>query len=291
MSTDAADASEEEMATAGYTGGATGGVRVWFEQTWAFTARTIITLRNNYVMVLLAVGFPPLFYLMTAASASLEPGIRVANAVTWGMFGALFAAMYVFGNQLATDVEDQRYVTYRSMPIYPSAEFVGRIVGGLLIATLAMLAGLAAGLVDGASIRPRGPSSVLVVPLAFALVCTLFMMVALPVVILLEDESYVDSTTSLVAILFFFVTGQNGMVAGTAWIDTHWLNYIPNSLGTRLVASHFVPADQWAGAGLTPPSMPEGVTFLALVAVYGLFALVVGFAFFRTVLYRLEVRA
>lgn len=61
MSTEAA---EEELPTAGHAGEAAGGLRTWLEQTWAFTARVIVTLRNNHVMLLLAVGFPPLFYLL-----------------------------------------------------------------------------------------------------------------------------------------------------------------------------------------------------------------------------------
>ena len=294
MSTDTADASDGETATVGITGEPTGGIRMWLNQTWAFTARTISSLRHNPALVLTAVGFPPMFYFVFTLSDT-GSDVLAATAISWGMFGALFACLYVFGNQLATDVEDQRYVTFRSMPIYPSAEFAGRMLAGLLVAVAAMLAGIAAGLVDGASFTLRGPSSLVVVPLAFTLVCLLFMLIAMPIVLLLEDESYVEYVTSIVAVFLFVVTGSNGISPNAAFIDvgvmdTSWLNYLPNSLATRLLAYHLVPADQWTVAGITPPSMPEGFVFLGIVGLYGLLAVALGVLFVRTMMYKLEVK-
>lgn len=283
------DASQSEPAIAVPTNGATGGLQTWLLQAWGFTARTVGSLRRNYTMLLLVVGFPVIFYVVFTTSGSPSPGVRAAIAVTWCMFGALLGSMYVFGNQLAVDVEDNRYVTYRSMPIYPSAEFAGRVIGGILVGAIAIVPAVIVGVIDGASFVIRSPLSVVVVPLAFALVCTLLMMLTLPVVIVLKNERYVESATSLLVVFLFFITGQNGATPELAWVDSFWLNYIPNSLATRLAAYHSVPADAWAAAGFTEPAMPEGLEFVAITGVYGLLAVTTGVVIWRRVLYKLEV--
>lgn len=266
--------------------GPVGGRRVWLEQAGAFTRRSLQAVRNSWLMLGWVISFPPIMYLLQATQGPEMSAVANASAsIGIGILGAMFVCLYLFGNQLATDLEDRRYAAYRSMPIAPSAELAGRMAAGLILAAGAFAATIAAGLATGASYGFRGPESVPIVLIAGALTCLFWMVVAIPFVVVAGNERVASLTTTFVAVGAFVLTGLNGAVPTQSPIDGPVLNYLPNTLPTRLLVFHLVPAESWTELGVAPPAMPTGPAFLALLAAYAVLATVAGTMLVNRALY------
>lgn len=260
--------------------------RVWLEQAGAFTRRNLQEVRNSGIMLLWVLAFPAIMYLLQATQGAETSAMADASvSIGTGVLGSMFVCLYLFGNQLATDLEDQRYVAYRSMPVSPSAELTGRMAAGLVLAAGAFTATIVAGLATGASYGLRGPESIPIVLVAGALTCLIWMVVAIPFVVVAGNERVASMTTTLVAVGAFVLTGLNGTVPAQSPIDGPVLNYLPNTLPTRLLVYHLVPAENWTELGVAPPAMPTGPAFLALLAAYAVLATVAGTVLVNRMLY------
>uniref|UniRef100_A0A7D6GRT6 ABC transporter permease n=1 Tax=Natrinema zhouii TaxID=1710539 RepID=A0A7D6GRT6_9EURY len=243
-------------------------------------------MRNSGIMLLWVLTFPAIMYLLQATQGVETSAVADASvSIGTGVLGSMFVCLYLFGNQLATDLEDRRYVAYRSMPISPSAELTGRMAAGLVLAAGAFTATLVAGLATGASYGLRGPESVPIALAAGALTCLFWMVVAIPLVVVAGNERVASMTTTLVAVGAFVLTGLNGTVPAQSPIDGPVLNYLPNTLPTRLLVYHLVPAENWTGLGVAPPAMPTEPAFLALLAAYAVLATVAGTMLVNRMLY------
>lgn len=260
--------------------------RVWLEQAGAFTRRNLQEVRNSGIMLLWILAFPALMYsLQTVQGAGTTATADASASIGIGVLGSMFVCLFVFGNQLATDLEDRRYVAYRSMPISPSAELTGRMAAGLVLAAGAFTATIVVGLITGASYGLRGPESIPIVLVAGVLTCLIWMVVAIPFVIAAGNKRVATLATTFVAVTTFVLTGLNGAVPAQSVIDGPVLNYLPNTLPTRLLIAHLVPAESWTGLGIAPPAMPAGPEFLALLAIYAVLAVVAGTMLVNRMLY------
>ena len=223
------------------------------------------------------IAFPAIMYLFFVAQGSDGPATGDAiTSIGIGIMGALFVCLYLFGDQLAGDLEDRRYAAYRSMPLSPAADLAGRMVAGLLLATAAFAGTILAGLATGAEYGLRGPESIPIVLVAGLLTCVFWMITSIPIVLAADNERVAEWGTSLVAVGAFVLTGFNGALGSQSPIEGEVLNYLPNALPTRLLVYHLVPTEEWAELGAAPPAMPTGIEFLALLAGYALLALAVG---------------
>ncbi|ELY42923.1 ABC transporter permease [Natronorubrum tibetense] len=255
------------------------GHRLWLEQAGAFATRSLREVRNSRLMLGWVVSFPAIMYLFLVVQGA--EGTAAGDAITSigiGIMGAMFVCLYLFGDQLASDLEDRRYAAYRSMPISPVADLAGRMAAGLLLSVAAFGLTIVVGVATGAEYGFRGPESIPIVVVAGLLTCIFWMVVAIPLVLATDNARVAEWATSLVAVGAFVLTGFNGALAELSPIEGEILNYLPNTLPTRLLVYHLVPAENWAELGAAPPAMPTGLEFLALLAGYAALALVVGAA-------------
>lgn len=258
----------------------------WLNQVRAFSERSLREVSGSMTMVFWVLGFPAGMYLLytsqrPGAPAALDATISIGIAV----LGAMFVCLYLFGNQLVLDVEENRYAAYRSMPVSPSADLSGRMLAGLVLGSGAFASALIAGIVSGASYGLRGPESILIALLGGVLTCVFWMIVAIPLVIYVENERIAEWTTTLVAMGAFVVTGFNGALPETTPLEGEILNLLPNTLPTRLLVYHLVPAENWAEIGVSPPAMPAGPEYVVLLVIYALVALVLGVTLVNRSLY------
>lgn len=232
-------------------------------------------------------GFPSIMYLLSVelGPATTGPLERAAMAIGIGMLGAMFVCLFVFSEQLVTDVEDQRYAVYRALPIWPSADLVGRMVSVLLLAFGAFGTTLLVGALTGASFGLQGVSSVPIVVVAGALSFVLWMVVAIPIVAVTGDERYAGFITTGIAVGAFMLTGYNGVLPELFPFEEWLLNYLPNTLPTRLVAYHLIDVDR-AAIGLSQTTLPTDIGYLGLLFVYAVVCLGFGSAVLHRSLYK-----
>jgi len=260
--------------------------RGWLRQVRAFTERSLREVRNSWTMLLTVVAFPAGLQLFYGYQWDGAPETLLAStAIGTGVFGAMYICLYIFGYQLAGDLEHQRYRAYRSMPVSPSADLVGRMCSGLLLATVAFILTLAAGVLTGATFGLQSMASVPIVIGAFTLTCLIWMVFALPFIVYAKNERVAEYAVPLLALFGYMFTGLNGTDTSFSPIDGEVLNYLPNTLPTRLLMYHLVPEASWEESGAVPPELPTGIEFLAVLGGYGVVALLVGTLIVTSVLY------
>ncbi|WP_255169079.1 ABC transporter permease [Natrononativus amylolyticus] len=260
--------------------------RVHLRQAAAFTERSLREVGNSWTMLLTIVALAPGMQLLyTSQGGGMSPATIASWAIGTGVFGAIYVCLYVFGYQLSSDLEDRRYAAYRSMPISPVAELSGRMLAGLALAATTFALTLGAGAATGGSFGLRGLESVPVVVLAFALTCAVWMIVAVPFVVYAKNERVAEYAVPLIAIAGYILTGFNGVVAEMSFVDGDALNYLPNTLPTRVLVYHLVPDADWTAIGAAPPAAPAGPEYVALLVIYAAVALAIGAVLFNRVLY------
>lgn len=270
------------------TGGVTGsGSSVWLDQVRAFTERCLREVMNSWTMLLTVLALPAGLQLFYGMLWEDVPAAMISSAaVGTAVFGAMYICLYIFGYLLAGDLEDRRYEAYRSMPLSPSADLSGRMLAGIVLAAVAFVSTILAGIVTGGPFAIRGLASVPVVVLAFLLTCVFWMIVAVPFVVYAKNERVAEYAVPLIGMLGYMGTGFNGVMVDLAPIEGEVLNYLPNTLPTRLLVYHLVPADDWVALGVAPPAMPTGPEYVVLMVVYTVLALVVGTVIVNKVLYK-----
>lgn len=258
--------------------------RTWINQASGFTYRTLRDVSRSWSVLAVAVGLPPIMYLLVTATRSFDPTTKGLFAVGIAVLGAMIASLTVFGSQLAVDVEADRFIAYRSMAVRPSADFAGRVVAGLMVAALALVFGLGVGVLDGAPVGVTGVLPVAVSLAAFLGLSVVFMAVAVPVVVAANNEQYAQFVLSLVAVFGFMLTGYNGMLSSVAILEESMVGFLPNVLATRTIAVHLVTTDNIARVGF---DAERGR--LVLLTVYSVGAAVLGVLLTRWQLYNRRV--
>lgn len=271
--------------------------RLWLGQAVSFAERATRELFRNKAVLFWSVAFPVGFYLLTITvfvdtseiPGAILPYVKAGTAVGYGMFGAIVACLNAFGQQLAADLEDERYRLYRSLPLAPSADLVGRMVAGLALSFVALGAALVAAALTGATFSIRAITSLPVVVLAVVTFGVFWMAVAVLVAAVVRDTRYAAILTVSGALAAYFLTGYNGGDPSAFQGPDYLLNWLPNTLATRLVTHHLVvlPGDPGATGGAAAGSLPvPGDAFgLAVLGLYALGSLVVGAAVMRRGIY------
>ncbi|WP_247731246.1 ABC transporter permease [Halovivax limisalsi] len=272
-------------------GTAASATAVWANQARAFAERCLRELATSRIMLASLVGTAAGMQLFFGALWEGMAASTIASAaVGTATFGAIYVCLYAFGYLLAGDLEARRYEAYRSMPIAASADLAGRMLAGGVLATVAFSLTLVAGVVTGGSFALRSVASVPIVLLAFAVTCVFWMLVALPVIATAANERLAEYGVPMIAVLGYMLTGFNGANVALSPLSGDLLNYLPNTLSTRLLIYHLVPTSDWAEAGLGPPGPPAGPEYLALLVAYAVVAAVAGTVATNRLLYDRGVR-
>jgi len=265
---------------------ASSGIGRWATQTKAFALRNLRSMLRTKATIIWGFGFPAFWYFLSSlvflpeaedigGTATLAD-VKGSTAVSLGLFGVLTVTLVAFAGGLSADLTTKRYRKLRSLPVAPSADFAGRYLAGVAVAAVAYVLVLLVGLADGAAYSLRGPGSIPVVAGTFLLFSLVGVSVAVLVTRLVEDSELVVGITNAILLVSFFLTGYNGTTPSLLPEQSQWLvNVAPNSLATRLQTWHLtdIPATTPPGveeAGLTPPVLPVGVTFVALLAAWAL---------------------
>ena len=271
-------------------------VHTWLRQAGGFAARSVRELFRNKTVLFWSVGFPVGFYLLTVTvfvdTASIPadalPYVKAGTAVSYGIFGAIIACLNAFGQQLAADLEHERYRLYRSLPISPGADLVGRMAAGFALAVVALVVAMAVAVAPGATFAVRSVTSLPVIALALVTFAVFWMAVAVLVAGIVREARYASIITVSVALAAYFLTGYNGGDPSLFQGPDVLLHVLPNTLATRLISHHVVvpPADvATAGSATDALATPGDVFGLGVLALWAVASLVVGAALMRRRVY------
>lgn len=216
------------------------GLSAWLDQVGAFAYRTTRDVSRSWTVLGIAVGLPPVMYLLLTATRAFSPTQKGLFAVGIAVLGAMIASLTVFGSQLAVDADDKRFHAYRSMAVSPSADIVGRMLAGVAVAAVSLLVGLLIGVATGAPIGVTGVVPALTAFGGFVGVSVVFASLAVPVIMAANDEQYAQFALSLIAVFAFMLTGYNGILPSVAVLDEAVVRLLPNTLGTRAMAVQLV---------------------------------------------------
>lgn len=243
----------------------------WWRQTKAFALRTLRELFHNRSALFWGLGSPVFYYILfgVVVGAGSSSDGKAALAVSFGIFGIFTVALATFATYLTGDLERKRYRKLRSLPISPSADFLGRFLGAFVLALVSFSIVLAVGALTGASFALRSVVSVPVVVICLFSFCLVGVAIAVLVVSVVNQGEYVLGVTNLLTFALFFLTGYNGIAPGVVPGGfTGILNYVPNSLATRLALYHLTSVDS-TGA-FSPPALPTEPRYIALLAGYAI---------------------
>lgn len=269
------------------------GLDAWRNQVMGFALRYARELFRNKTVLFWTIAFPLGFYLLTITifidtqgiPAEALPYVKSGTAVTYGTFGAIIASLNSFGQQLAMDFEDDRYQLYRSLPIAPSADLVGRMVAGAVLSIVAFVVVVAGSLVTGGTFSLASIASIPLTAVAMLAFAIFWMVVAVLVTTAVRDARYASIVTVSMALALYFLTGYNGGNPDVFQGPDFVLNWLPNTLPTRLIAMEIAapPAELTQEGALASPDPVIGtITLLGYAAI----ALVVGLAVMRRVVYK-----
>jgi ABC-2 type transport system permease protein len=268
----------------------TGRWQSWIGQSRSFYGRYARELFRNKTVLFWSILFPVGFYLLTITvfvdlseiPSEAQPAVLGSTAISYGTFGAIIVCLNTFGQQLAADFEADRYKQFRALPIAPTADLAGRMAAGLTLAVVAIAAVIAVSVPTGAEFVVRSPASLLIGGLAVLSLGVVWMVVATLVATTVTDERYASIITVALALLSYMLTGYNGTAPGDYAGPDFLLNYLPNTLPTRLLVYNFVdvPAEV-----LAPPTLPSTEWGLGLMVGYSLLALGVGVLVMRRSVY------
>jgi ABC-2 type transport system permease protein len=242
----------------------------WSRQVKAFALRTLRELFRNRSTLFWSLVTPVFFYMLFGVIGSQGSSLglaKAAEAISFGIFGAFSVTLIIFSANLSNDLKAKRYRKLRSLPIAPSADIVGRFLAGFVLAVVSFLLVLAVGVLTGATFTLRGLLSVPVVLLCLFLFCLISMATAVLVASVLDEGEYIVGMTNMLVLALFFLTGYNGLVPQLMPEPLPGLvNYIPNALATRLSIYHLTTIGP--NSPLSPPPLPHGPAYLALLCVY-----------------------
>lgn len=264
----------------------------WTDQVTSFAERGMRELFSNKAVLFWSIAFPVGFYLLTISlfidtsqtPDGALPYVKAGTAVTYGTFGAIIASLNAFGQQLAMDFEEDRYQLFRSLPVSTAADLVGRMAAGVALSVLALLSVLGVAVLTGATFTLKSVVSLPVIAVAILSFTVFWMVVAVVVTTFVQDSRYASIITVSMALALYFLTGFNGgnpdMFQGSAEL----LNWLPNTLPTRLIVEHVAatPERYVASDSLAPPGTEFGVV---VMAIYATVAFVIGLALMHRVVY------
>ncbi|MXV62256.1 ABC transporter permease [Natronorubrum sp. JWXQ-INN-674] len=263
----------------------------WTGQTRAFARRHVQQLRRNKLIVALAVGWPVLWYFLTMAFFIEEPAsgqlgyVKASNGITYGLFGAFTVTVAVFAGEFARDLEGDRYRKLRALPVSPTADLAGRFLAGTALGACSYLATILAAYAHGGTFELQylGPTTLAILALTLVLFCAIAMALALLLALVITKPEHMTTIAVVVVLMAFYLTGFNGTVPQLIAEDPTFVNYLPNSLATRMQIA------AWAGSDnvdfMTPPAAPLTLEYGALLVGYAVGLCAVAVAIVRRFAY------
>jgi ABC-2 type transport system permease protein len=240
----------------------------WTLQTRAFTRRHLQQVLRNKVIVFLTVAWPVLWYFLTVEffinvpeGTDLGP-IRAANGINYGLFGAFTVTIAVFAGEFARDLDSHRYRKLRTMPIAPTADLTGRFLAGGTLGVISYAIMILVAYLTGASFTSLTLWTIVILVSTLTLICLVALGLALVLSLVIPKPEYMTTIAVVIVLMSYTITGFNGLspelIAGNAGI----VNYLPNSLATRMQVA------VWTTEQITPPEAPDSLEYLGLLAGY-----------------------
>lgn len=245
------------------------------EQARAFTERYYRQMTRSKGSIVFLVAWPALWYFLFSRlflngetlDESMLSVVKASYAISFGMFGAFTVALNGFTSSFVGDIESKRYRKFRSLPIYPSSDLAGRFASGFVLCCISYGSLLVVGYLDGAAFSLRGPVSILVVLVSLFGFCAIGIIGALCLATALDNPQMATTVAMILLLLTFFITGLNGIQANVFPGPTWLLNYLPNTLVTRIQLYHLVDTGQGI-SNFDIGALPQSPMFLLLLILY-----------------------
>lgn len=232
----------------------------WGKQMGTFARRYLQQLGRNKMIVFLTIGWPVLWYFMTMilfidapAGTDLGP-MKAANGISFGLFGAFTVTVAVFAGEFARDLAGDRYRKLRSLPIAPTADLASRFVTGAALGSTSYLVTVVVAYVHGATFQSMTLETLAIIALTLVLFCLIAMALAMVLALVVTKPEHMTTIAVVTVLMAFFVTGYNGTSPGLIANFAEIVNYLPNSLATRMQIA------AWVGTTnlefMTPPEAP-----------------------------------
>lgn len=268
----------------------TGTKRVsWNKQTRTFTRRHLQQLSRDKMILFLTVAWPVLWYFLTMeffvdvpAGTDLGP-LKAANGINYGLFGAFTVTVAVFAGEFARDLSSNRYRKLRTMPISPTADLTGRFVAGAALGVASYLVTIVAAYAHGGAFGTFDVETIAILSLTLLSFCLIAMALAMVLALAITKPEQMTTIAIVIVLMAYFVTGFNGTSPGMLADGAEIVNYLPNSLATRMQIG------VWMGTAdldfMTPPEVPTSITHVGLLVGYSIVLLITSIAIVRRVAY------
>ncbi len=244
----------------------------WSVQTRAFALRHLQQLARDKMMLFLTVGWPVLWYFLTMnffvevpAGTDLGP-LKAANGINYGLFGAFTVTVALFSGEFARDLERNRYRKLRTMPISPTADLAGRFASGTLLGIASYLVTVSVAYIDGAAFPTLDGTTGAVLALTLVSFCLIAMALSMVVALVITKPEQMTTIAIVIVLLAYFVTGFNGTSPGMLANSAEMVNYLPNSLATRMQIGYWMETAELAF--MTPPEPPTSIKYVGLLVGY-----------------------
>lgn len=244
------------------------------------------------MLVFLAAAWPLAWYFLTVTlflpddlsgnELALSKG---STAVSYALFGAFTVAVATFAAGFARDRDRGRYRLFRSLPIAPSADLAGRFVAGVAVAAVSYAVVLGVAYVEGARFAPR-PTALPAVAFGLLAFCLVALALSLSLAVAVPQPEYVTTIAVVLVLVAYYVTGFNGLQPVMIAEEATFVNYVPNSLTTRMQIHHLFDWSPDPESGLVPPEMPAGLEYVGVLAASAAASLIASLGLLRVVGYR-----
>lgn len=250
----------------------------WTRQTQAFAKRHLQQLLRNKMILFLTIGWPILWYFLTMnflteVPPGTDPGpFKALTGLNYGLFGASTVTVALFAGGFARDLDSDWYRKLRSMPVSPTADLAGRFITGTLFGIISYIVTIAVVYLDGGTFPSLDVGTALILIATLLLFCVIMMAFAMVLALVVTKPEYMTTIAIVIVLLAYMITGFNGTTPGMLAENAEIVNYLPNSLVTRIQIGY------WIGTAnldfMTPPVVPTSVEYLGLFASYAAILLV-----------------
>ncbi|MDJ1434841.1 ABC transporter permease [Halostagnicola sp. A-GB9-2] len=243
-------------------------------QVTAFIVRTVREIRRNKASLFWCLVFPSAFFAFnlfvfvnigTVVPENRAPVIG-SVAITFGVLGVLFVALYVFSQQFVSDLEHGNYLKFRTTSLTPLSDLGGRLLASIMLAFVSLGVVLIFAIFLGGEYQFRSITSIPVVIGTVVALTTVWVVIGMGIATVISDTRTVTVVSISLVLGAFFLTGFNGGNPQFFAPNAEWLDAFPNSLSARILLYHMIDisADQ-----MPEPGIP-GMTQHLLMAGYGI---------------------
>lgn len=241
------------------------------------------------MIVFLTVAWPVLWYFLTIEFfVDLPPGtdlgpLKAVNGINYGLFGAFTVTVAIFAGAFARDLEGNRYRKLRSMPIAPTADLAGRFVAGAILGVASYLVTILVAYAHGATFGPLTVETVAILALTLGSFCLIAMALAMVLALVVTKPEQMTTIAIVTVLMAYFVTGFNGSSPEMLADGAEIVNYLPNSLATRMQIAYWVGTENLGT--MTPPEAPDSIEYVGILLGYAIVLLTASIVIVRRIAY------